>query len=66
VALIGAPAAENAPVRSTAILSGAALVAASACTRFGVFDVGMRSAHDPKYTVVPQRPRIETARATGQ
>jgi hypothetical protein len=52
--------------RTAAILSGTALVAASACTRFGVFDAGMRSAHDPKYTVVPQRRRIETARATSQ
>jgi hypothetical protein len=39
-------------------LSGAALVAASAATRWGVFHAGMVSAQDPKHTVVPQRERI--------
>jgi formate-dependent nitrite reductase membrane component NrfD len=38
--------------------SGAALVCASAATRFGVFHAGMASARDPKYTVVPQRERL--------
>jgi hypothetical protein len=38
--------------------SGAALVCASAATRFGVFHAGMDSARDPKYTVVPQRERL--------
>lgn len=45
--------------RTAAVLGGAALLTASACTRFGVFDAGMRSAEDPKYTVVPQRRRLE-------
>jgi formate-dependent nitrite reductase membrane component NrfD len=45
--------------RTAAALGGAALLTASACTRFGVFDAGMRSANDPKYTVVPQRRRLE-------
>jgi len=40
--------------------AGAALVAASVCTRFGVFHAGMASANDPKYTVVPQRERLES------
>jgi hypothetical protein len=44
--------------RSAAVLSGAALLAGSVCTRFGVFEAGMESARDPKYTVVPQRERI--------
>jgi len=43
--------------------AGAALVAASVCTRFGVFHAGIASAKDPKYTVVPQRARRETANA---
>jgi formate-dependent nitrite reductase membrane component NrfD len=47
--------------RWPAALSGAALLAASACTRFGVFEAGMASARDPKYTVVPQRERLEAA-----
>jgi formate-dependent nitrite reductase membrane component NrfD len=39
--------------------AGLALVAASALTRFGVFEAGMASARDPAYTVGPQRARIE-------
>lgn len=39
-------------------LSGAALVAASAATRWGIFHAGKDSANDPKYTVVPQRQRL--------
>jgi hypothetical protein len=44
--------------RSVAALSGAALMAGSACTRFGVFEAGQQSARDPKYTVIPQRERL--------
>ncbi len=44
--------------RALAVLSGAALMAGSACTRFGVFEAGQQSARDPKYTVVPQRERL--------
>jgi hypothetical protein len=39
-------------------LGGALLAAGSLLTRFGVFDAGMVSARDPKYTVVPQRERL--------
>jgi DMSO reductase anchor subunit len=39
-------------------VSGATYVAASAITRFGVFEAGLASARDPKYTVVPQRERL--------
>lgn len=45
--------------RTLSVLSGAALVAGSVCTRFGVFEAGIESAKDPKYTVVPQRERVE-------
>jgi DMSO reductase anchor subunit len=45
--------------RLAAALSGAALVAGSAATRWGVFHAGVASAADPKYTVVPQRERLE-------
>jgi formate-dependent nitrite reductase membrane component NrfD len=45
--------------RAVAALSGTALLAGSACTRFGVFEAGQASAKDPKYTVVPQRERLE-------
>ena len=52
--------------RPVAALSGAALVAGSFCTRFGIFEAGQASARDPKYVVVPQRERIarEGSRAT--
>jgi Polysulphide reductase, NrfD len=39
-------------------LSGAALLAGSVATRFGVFEAGVASARDPKYTVVAQRERL--------
>ena len=45
--------------RVLAVVSGAALMAGSACTRFGVFEAGQASARDPKYTVVPQRERLD-------
>ncbi len=44
--------------RSAAVLSGAALLAASACARFGIFEAGLQSARDPSYTVTPQRERL--------
>jgi hypothetical protein len=43
--------------RAVSALAGASLLAASAMTRFGVFEAGMASARDPKYTIVPQRRR---------
>ncbi|MET7478450.1 NrfD/PsrC family molybdoenzyme membrane anchor subunit [Streptomyces sp. NPDC005648] len=45
--------------RTPAIASGLALLAGSVCTRFGVFAAGTASAEDPKYTVTPQRERLE-------
>ena len=49
--------------RTAAVVSGAALMAGSACLRFGVFEAGQASARDPKYTVVPQRERLGRAEA---
>jgi hypothetical protein len=43
--------------RLVSTFSAGALVAASVCTRFGVFHAGLHSADDPRYTVVPQRQR---------
>jgi formate-dependent nitrite reductase membrane component NrfD len=48
--------------RIAAGLSGLALMVGSACTRFGVFEAGQHSAQDPKYTVVPQRERLDRRR----
>ena len=47
--------------RFAAAVSGAALLAASACARFGIFEAGQASARDPKYTVQPQRERLAAA-----
>jgi len=44
--------------RVVSALCGATLVASSVVTRFGVFEAGLASARDPKYTVVPQRERM--------
>lgn len=44
--------------RALSVLSGAALLAGSWCTRFGIFEAGQASARDPRYTVVPQRERL--------
>lgn len=49
--------------RTASIVCGAALMAGSAFTRFGIFEAGQASARDPKYTVVPQRERLDAARA---
>jgi Polysulphide reductase, NrfD len=48
--------------RVVSALGGAALVAGSVCTRFGLFAAGQQSAADPRYTVVPQRERLDRAR----
>lgn len=45
--------------RPVAVLGGALLLAGSAATRFAIFEAGRASAADPKYTVVPQRQRLD-------
>lgn len=52
--------------RAPAVASGLALVAASACTRFAIFEAGLESAKDPAYTIRPQRRRAAEKRARGQ
>jgi formate-dependent nitrite reductase membrane component NrfD len=47
--------------RAGAAVTGAALLAGSALTRFGLFEGGMASARDPRYTVQPQRARMAAA-----
>ncbi len=49
--------------RTAAVVSGAALMAGSALTRFGLFSAGMESARDPRYTVEPQRESARNAPA---
>ncbi|MER6945301.1 NrfD/PsrC family molybdoenzyme membrane anchor subunit [Nonomuraea sp. NPDC000554] len=48
--------------RALAAVSGLALTAGALCTRFGVLAAGKASAADPKYTVVPQRRRLDGER----
>lgn len=45
--------------RVAAAVAGVALMAGSACTRFGVFRAGVASAEDPRYVVEPQRARLD-------
>ncbi|MQA16979.1 MAG: polysulfide reductase [Pseudonocardiaceae bacterium] len=49
--------------RVASALSGVLLNAGAATTRFGIFEAGMQSARDPRYTVVPQRQRLAQAAA---
>lgn len=51
--------------RPVAMLSGLALMTASALTRFGVFEAGIHSAKDPRYTIEPQKRRLAARRAAG-
>ncbi|WP_114906559.1 NrfD/PsrC family molybdoenzyme membrane anchor subunit [Ornithinimicrobium murale] len=52
--------------RVAAVASGLALAGASALTRFGIVEAGIESATDPKYTVGPQKRRLEERRDRGQ
>ena len=49
--------------RIVAGAAGAALLAGSVCTRFGIFHAGLDSADDPKYTLQPQRERLNAKQA---
>lgn len=48
--------------RLVSVLSGAALLVAAAATRFGIYGGGVASMKDPRYTVVPQRERLDQGR----
>ncbi len=50
--------------RPAAAVAGLALLAGSACTRFGVFHAGIASAEDPAHTVGPQREAAERRRTS--
>jgi hypothetical protein len=47
--------------RAGAAASGLALLCGSAFQRFGVFEAGVASTKDPRYSVVPQRERLDAA-----
>lgn len=48
--------------RPAAIASGLCLTAAAAATRYAIFEAGRASVRDPRYTVVPQRDRLDARR----
>lgn len=50
--------------RSASVLGGLSAAAGSLLTRFGVFQAGLASAKDPKYTVIPQRERLNSGQGT--
>lgn len=49
--------------RVASMVAGTSYVAASLLTRFGVFEAGLASARDPKYTVIPQKERLARRQA---
>jgi formate-dependent nitrite reductase membrane component NrfD len=51
--------------RPAAVVGGALVLVGEVALRWSVFKAGFQSARDPRYTVLPQRKRIEE-RATGQ
>lgn len=52
-------------LRALSVVSGAALAAASAYTRFGVLEAGIESTKDPRHVVEPQHARLAERRARG-
>jgi hypothetical protein len=52
--------------RVLSAVSGASLLAASAMTRFGIFEAGMATARDPKYTIIGQRRRRDARNSAGE
>lgn len=51
--------------RGVAAAAGLALLAGSALTRLGIFEAGIASAKDPRYTIEPQKRRLAARRAAG-
>jgi hypothetical protein len=51
--------------RPGAALGGVMVLAGSVCERWSVFKAGVASAADPKYTVGPQRERIDRGESRG-
>ena len=51
--------------RALSVASGAALLTASALTRFGVLHAGLESVKDPRRVIEPQKARLAARRAAG-
>ena len=50
--------------RAVSVVSGLALLAGSACTRFGVLNAGLEAVKDPSTSIGPQKRRAEARRQT--
>jgi Polysulphide reductase, NrfD len=61
-AVLGGPGRRS---RGAAIAGGSLIMAGAMCARWSVFKAGFQSAADPKYTVGPQRARIDAGLARG-
>jgi hypothetical protein len=61
-AVLGGPGARSRPA---AVVGGSLVMAGAVLARWSVFRAGFQSAADPKYTVGPQRARIESGDAPG-
>ena len=46
--------------RSGAVAGGALILAGAVCERWSVYEAGFTSSRDPKYTIMPQRERLES------
>lgn len=51
--------------RAVSVVGGAALVAASVLTRYGVLEAGLESTKDPRRVIEPQKARLAARRAAG-
>jgi formate-dependent nitrite reductase membrane component NrfD len=51
--------------RLASAVAGAAMVTGSALTRFAIFEAGLTSAENPRYTIVPQQRRISNREEEG-
>jgi hypothetical protein len=52
--------------RAAAVAGGALVLAGAALERWAIYRAGFQSARDPKYTVMPQRERLEQRDGAGQ
>lgn len=59
---VGAAVAALTKSRAVSVVSGLALMAGSACTRFGVLNAGLEAVKDPSTTIGPQKRRAEARR----
>lgn len=59
---VGAAVAAATKSRAVSVVSGVALMAGSACTRFGVLNAGLEAVKDPSTSIGPQKRRAEARR----